>query len=138
MSPAFQNFCPSLVRERIKPLKQYPKNAFSDLEDVSLYALKFYMVDHVEEDILSFSSLAYVFTLLFKNFSYFLKQFIKLTSMQKTAMISKAASALNTTPQDLLTTDLKRLQFDGLALHAMKQTLCLQQYQRKVIICLPS
>lgn len=61
------------------------------------------MLDHVDEKVPKFCSLNDLNALPFENFDYVLNLFINKNSIQTPTLISKAASAFNTTLQERFT-----------------------------------
>lgn len=76
-------------------LKDGAKYLFWNLPDVSLFKLKFYLLEHVIGDVKRFGSLNYLDASPFKDFSRVINKFIRMSSIWKTSCVSKAADAEN-------------------------------------------
>lgn len=83
------------IWKNIVILKTCCKKLLGHLADVNLFTLKFYMIDHIVEDLSKFGDLSYLEASLYEHFIVTVGTFIKMTSMRKTCTMNKSVNVVN-------------------------------------------
>lgn len=81
-------------------LKAISKHLFEDLDRVSLFTLKFHVLDHTSDDMFGFGDLQRFDKPPFEHPVYTIKKGIRITSTRKSSFTEKAIKAMNESIED--------------------------------------